>query len=629
MGLSNDLISQFAKVVNNDGKTNKTEKTIYGTIEDNGSTVRLDGSDKDSMPAIPINNTTTNVKDGNRVTVLIKNHSAIVTGNLTDPAPRTGEVVTGENLEVVTAEIENLKANKANVSDLNAANAEINNLKTNKANVSDLTATNAKVTNLETNKANVSDLTATNAEITTLKSDKLSAKDAQATYATIANLNAAKADISDLDANLADIDTLIFGSATGNTIQTSFANAVIAQLGNAQIKSAMIDSIAANKITSGDIITNNVSVKSSDGKLNISDETIQISDDSRVRVQIGKDLSNDYSINVWDQNGNLMFSKGGITDSAIKTAIIRNDMVSDTANIAAHKLDIDSLFEEINDGSNTIKSTKVYLDDEKQTLDLAFKTLTTEVTEQGETITSQGTQISTIQGQITNKIWQQDINTAANTMSTKYSELNQKVDGISSTVSETYATKTDLSTTDSNVTTAKNTADDAVEKVVAAESLISQLSDSISMLVTDGNGTSLMTQTENGWVFSTAEIQTSVNSVSENLSALTQDVEDVDTAVGILQQAVTDLGEMAEYINITTFEDEPCIELGEGDSDFKLRITNTRMMFTEGSSVLAYFTNQSFNSKKVVIEEELQQGGFVWQIRENGNLGLTWKGGSN
>jgi hypothetical protein len=184
---------------------------------------------------------------------------------------------------------------------------------------------------------------------------------------------------------------------------------------------------------------------SEDGSLLISDETIQISDDARVRVQIGKDASNDYSINIWDASGNLMFSKGGITDAAIKDAIIRNDMVSDTANIAAHKLDIDSLFEEINGSSNTIKSTKVYLDDEKQTLDVAFKSMTTDVTELGETVNSQGTQIRTVQGQIENKVWQQDINTATGEMSTQYSTLDQKVDGISATVSSTYATKTEVS----------------------------------------------------------------------------------------------------------------------------------------------------------------------------------------
>lgn len=161
-----------------------------------------------------------------------------------------------------------------------------------------------------------------------------------------------------------------------------------------------------------------------------------------MRVQIGLDDSGDYSINVWDADGNLMFSEGGITDNAIKKAIIRNDMVSDTANISATKLDIDSLFEEINDADGrVIKSAKILLDDEDQTLDVAFKSLATNVTEHGETITSHGTQITTIQGQITNKIWQQDIVTATNEfgakteeLSTKYSELNQTVDGISTTV---------------------------------------------------------------------------------------------------------------------------------------------------------------------------------------------------
>lgn len=176
---------------------------------------------------------------------------------------------------------------------------------------------------------------------------------------------------------------------------------------------------------------------------------------------------------------------------------------------------------------------------------------------------------------------------------------------------------------------AQTTANTAQEAASEATSLIKQLADSISMLVTDGNGTSLMTQTEDGWTFSTAEINNSVNDISNALATLTENTSDTDHAVSILQEAVRDLGGIAEYVSITTYEDEPCIELGEGDSDFKLRITNTRMMFTEGSTVLAYFTNQSFHSKRVVVEEELQQGGFVWKIRSNGNLGLIWKGVSS
>lgn len=170
------------------------------------------------------------------------------------------------------------------------------------------------------------------------------------------------------------------------------------------------------------------------------------------------------------------------------------------------------------------------------------------------------------------------------------------------------------------------TAEDAQTRVTAAEALIEILSESISMLVTDGSGASLMTQTENGWTFSTGEMQTLIDRTSEALTDLTNEVGNVNNTVDILQQAVDDLGTIAEYVKIGTYEDEPCIELGESDSDFKLRITNTRMIFTEGSVVLAYFNNQSLHIKKAVVEEELQQGGFVWKVRSNGNMGLVWKG---
>lgn len=180
--------------------------------------------------------------------------------------------------------------------------------------------------------------------------------------------------------------------------------------------------------------------------------------------------------------------------------------------------------------------------------------------------------------------------------------------------------------TSGEVEKAQGTADDAVEKADEAQALIAQLSDSISMLVTDGNGSSLMTQTEEGWTFSTANIQNIINSTSEGLDTLTNDLGDVSSVVEVLKQAVDDLSVTAEYIRIGTYEDEPCIELGESDSDFKLIITNTRIMFMEGSDMPAYINNQSLNIKKAVIEEELQQGNFVWKIRSNGNLGLTWRG---
>lgn len=999
MGLTNDLISQFAKITK-DTKESSKESTVFGTaVKYNDSMyVRIDGSDL-LTPAI----TTADVNPGERVIVMIKNHSATITGNVTSPSANGTDVkdaiVKADNSTNKITEFEILIADKVSTSAFDAQVGRIDtlysdnvtikqNLAANEASIKDLTAEHvtinqrltaneASIENLETTKldadvavityATIKDLTATNADIYNLRStyadfevamtNRLTAIDAtidslDTTYATITDLNTERARIDvleagslsansalikQLQADIADIDTLIFGSASGDTIQASFANAVIAQLGNAQIKSAMIESVSADKITAGDIITNNVRVMSDDGKLLISDETIQIRDENRVRVQIGKDLTNDYSINVWDVDGNLMFSKGGITDKAIKSSIIRDDMVSDTANISAHKLDIGSLFEAINGSTSTIKSSRIYLDDKKQALDVAFNTVVTDIDNLTNTVSSQGTQLSVIQGQISSKVWQQDIDAVAddvNALSTQYSALDQTVDtmsatvsshttqieskadkslvktvqdkvteveasldGFKTTVSDTYATKGEMagvtervntnktaieqntseialrakktdvdnlktrvetaeanisvntdsisglvtrtteneqsiselkqtsnsltsriSTAETGIDNARTAAENAqsdiddleiggrnfarntsepvshtfttatgtesyddckryyshgivleagqaytlsynyefdwgsvakptditqigasigsdngsgnpgaytedtfaaiadywtygsgkydsgrfvysfinnktidlyfafhmlmtyssagvdltgvtltisnfkVEKgnratdwtpapedmatsdeldsiqssaeltdgrLTTAESLLAQLSDCISMLVIDSNGESLMTQTDEGWTFSTSKIQSAVDSASQSLNELENAIGDVNSTIDTIQQALSDLGVLNDYVKIGSYESEPCIELGEIDSEFKLIITNTRIMFTEGSGVPAYFNNQSMFISRAVIQEELGQGEFIWKARSNGNLGLIWKGGSS
>lgn len=455
MVLSSDLISKFVKATKDEPKTKK-ETVVYGVVTKKGPPIYVklfdENSDSDTSAVykeeIPVTSTNVVVEVDDTVECTIKNHKLSITGTTNSPAARDGSTVNKSEIVAANAKIDNLDVANATIQDtLVAHNTKITNLEAANVNITDrLTADEADISNLKAADAEITGrLTAAEADIDYLQALDIDVEKLNAAYAFVDDLEASHADVDYLVSTVAEIDTLMFGSATGNVIQTSFSNAIIAQLGDAQVKSAMIESVSAGKITTGDIITNNVRVMSEDGSLIISDETLQISDSNRVRVQIGKDAANDYSINVWDQNGNLMFSKGGITDAAIKEAIIRNDMVSDTANIHASKLDIDSLFEEINDdGSNTIKSTKVYLDEKGQTLDVAFKSLTTEVTEQGETISSQGTQISTIQGQISSKIWQQDINTAKNEMSTQYSALEQEVDGFKTTVSETYATVSDL-----------------------------------------------------------------------------------------------------------------------------------------------------------------------------------------
>lgn len=286
----------------------------------------------------------------------------------------------------------------------------------NKALINKLDVDTAKITY-----ATITNLTAVKGDVDYLKVNNLTVDKANLLYASIERMEVVEGQIrnlnvDDLKAQVANINTLMFGSASGGSLTTEFSNSVVSLIGDAQIKSAMIESIAADKITSGKIYTNLVEILSESGNLDIADNTIQIKDDNKVtRVQIGKDATNDYNIYVWDKSGNLMFDALGLTENGVKREIIRNDMIKEDANIAANKLDIESLFNVINeDGSHTLKSSKIYVNANKQTLDVAFKNMTTNVTNLQNAVTTQGTQLTAVQGAISSKVWQQDITTSVN-----------------------------------------------------------------------------------------------------------------------------------------------------------------------------------------------------------------------
>lgn len=289
--------------------------------------------------------------------------------------------------------------------------------------------------------ASIEQMKAVNAAVDNLKANALTVQKADLKYAAIERLDAAdvritaletgSADVGVLRTQMAELNTLMFGAASGGSLTTAFSNSVAALIGEAQIRSAMIKDLAADKINAGKINTNLVEMGSESGNLMISDNTILIKDGNKTaRVQLGKDAAGDYSLYVWDAGKNLMFDARGLTEDGIQRAIIRDDMVSDNANISAGKLDIKSLFTEINGSSETIKSSRIYVDADKQTLDVAFKTVKTATEEAGaaagqavagvqsltDTVKSQGTQLSAVQGQISSKVWQQDITTAVDSL---------------------------------------------------------------------------------------------------------------------------------------------------------------------------------------------------------------------
>lgn len=105
MGLSNDLISQFAKITNDQKVSRIDEVTLYGEVVKCEDTiyVKFDGS-QELTPVTTVTerdeegNITNfkygaaSVKTGDRVSVLLKNHSATITGNLSDPPMGRAEV---------------------------------------------------------------------------------------------------------------------------------------------------------------------------------------------------------------------------------------------------------------------------------------------------------------------------------------------------------------------------------------------------------------------------------------------------------------------------------------------------------------------------------------------------------
>lgn len=163
------------------------------------------------------------------------------------------------------------------------------------------------------------------------------------------------------------------------------------------------------------------------------------------------------------------------------------------------------------------------------------------------------------------------------------------------------------------------------ERLAEINVITEELQNCISMLVTDTNGNSLMTQTENGWTFNIDKINKSVNDISKGLDNLQNELGDTSSAINELSKAVVNVSKLSAYVKIRLEENKPCIELGTGDNNFKLLITNTDIRFMEGSSVPAYINNQSLYIKKAIVKEELKQGSFSWVLHGSGNLGLMWK----
>ncbi|SCJ49778.1 phage minor structural protein%2C N-terminal region [uncultured Clostridium sp.] len=465
---------------------------------------------------------------------------------------------------------------------------QISDFETSVAKITDLTVVNAKIENLEAQNVSITGkLTAVEATIGTLTSNVASIdrlvvnhsayiNDLQANKASITQVEAVNATIQVLEANVGKIETLVNGNLSSENIQAGGITSDKLTIANGFIKNAMIDSLDVAKINAGDISTNKFRITSDSGNMLISDNTIQIRDTNRVRVQIGKDASNDYNMYVWDSNGNLMFDATGLKEGGIKDKIIRDDMISDNANIDGHKLNINSVVTQINNGSTTIKSSKVQIDGANQTLDVAFNQLKTQADETTTTTESNSTTIGVMQGQISTAINNTQIIKDGQTILLKddYNRTVATVDSMKSTIgshttqintatgkinnveTKVNTVERDLnsitarvSSTETNITTIRDTANTALNKVDNVQTEITKTNNKVASIET--NLSSITSRV------STVETTTvSINGKVNNLSTRMNSAEEKITDSAIIQTVSSQFYNKDQSNNIYTNKTE-------------------------------------------------------------------------
>lgn len=513
MGLSYDLISEFVKITN-DKKEKPKEGTVYATIVGSGDTkyVKIDGSD-----LLTPMDTTTDIEDGERVTVMIKDHKATVTGNITSPSVSSGTVNTvvgnavGENFTIINSQIENLVAKDSYLENAYVQNSQVVNSK-----IENLEATDSRIENSVIENFNVID-------------------------GVVQDLRATNADIEVLHADFAEIKTLVNGNLTSDNILAFKITADKVTVEDAFIKDAMVDTISAAKINAGRINTNMVSIGSEDGGMLITGSTQQFTDkNGNVRIQIGKDASGDFTFILYGEDGRgQIINQNGITATAIGDGLIVDGMINNNANISGDKLNISSVITNINnDNSTTIQSSKVYLDGQKQSLEVAFNSLKTQVDtiqditisgdltaviEQVQTNTTKieanASSISTlisedtaIKKQVTDL--ENNVIESNNTLTSKYTTLNQSLEGFKTSVADTYATKSTVNDLSTNLSTNYSTTS-------TMNSAINQKANEITASVS-----------------STYATKNEVKTLDDNLKSNYSTTEQMESAISVAKQEI-------------------------------------------------------------------------------------------
>ena len=335
MPLSSELVSKFAKLAGSKPKEEK-ESTVYGTtvIQNGNKYVKLDGSELLTPASF-----TTNIADGERVTVLIKNHMAIVTGNITSPAARTSEVEeVGDKVDAAEAAVKDLTADNLKVNQrLEAQEGSIKNLSADNVTIKGtLSAQEALIGNLEAENVTITGkLDAAEGNISNLQADNVTINESlTAAKASIKELDAKKLSADQADIKYANIDFTNIGKAAMEYLYSKSGLIENVTVGDEQITGTLAGvTIKGDLIEGNTVVADKLVIKGSDGlyyKLNTDG------------VKIEKEQTDYNSL-----NGSIITAK-----SITATKISVSDLVAFDATIGGFNITSESLYSGVKESAD-------------------------------------------------------------------------------------------------------------------------------------------------------------------------------------------------------------------------------------------------------------------------------------
>lgn len=365
---------------------------------------------------------------------------------------------------IKTNQISDFEVNVVKITDLTAVNAKIHNLESHNVTITGkLTAVEGKIGTLTTNVASIEKLTVTHsAQI----------NDLQAGKASIGQLEATNATIKVLEANVGKIDTLVSGNLSSENIQTGGITGNSLNMKTIFVDDANILSVNASKIHAGEINTNKVKITSDDGGIEIVGATQQFKDkNNKVRIQMGKDTQGNFNFIIRGEDGTTtLIDHTGVKEKAIADDLIKSNMISSNA-VGEKQIDYSSFSEGFNKETNThtLNSTKIKLNNQNQTLDVAFNSLKTQSDNNKSLTESHSTTIGVMQGQISTAINNTQIVKDGQTILLKddYNRTVETVDSLKSTIGSHTTQLNQATGKINNVETKVNTVERDLNSITA------------------------------------------------------------------------------------------------------------------------------------------------------------------